>query len=234
MIKLLLSLVGGVMLTVALCANSQEPADDEELKLIDKAISEQSIDVAQHKPDEVSREEALWEAGKTDQTIEGLRVYLEEFPSGAHSKEARSKIQTLEIVARVRADDDKELDAYRKRRNANGLLLELAAPLNDVRPYVRSMLNSCGYQLVEPHRFAKRVYPTLVLDGQMFTSKSDSEYVVTLDLSLILKTKTREIKARQKMRSYRTSEIDTHKALVAGFEDVGAQMKSDGFCILSR
>ena len=79
-------------------------------------------------------------------------------------------------------------------------------------------------------RFAKRVYPTLVIDGHLFKGSSNGEHSVTLDLSLILKSNTREIIEREKMRSYRASEIDIHSALVAAFEDVGAQMESNGYC----
>jgi len=231
--KFLIILASGVVLSMAPTARSQELSDDRELNLIDKAISEQRTDTTAIRADGFSKEESLWKHAEATRSIENLSAYLNEFPDGKYSSEARSKIQTLKIVARVNADD-KELDAYRKRRLVNGLILELDNTFEGVKPYVRSMLNSCGYRLVQPHRFAKRVYPTLVIGGQMFTREFDSEYSVKLDLSLVLKTNTREIKARQKMRSYRTSEIDAHRAIAAGFEDVGAQMKSGGFCLASR
>ena len=144
---------------------------------------------------------------------------------------AVKKIQSLSALTQAQSKEDKEMEAYRKRQVAGGLILELDSRLAEVRPYVRSMLNSCGYVLVSEHRFAKRVYPTLVVDGQMFNGLSDGEHSVTLDLSLVLKSKTREIKERGKMRSYRTSELNTHRALFAAFEDVGAQMKSNGYCV---
>ena len=65
----------------------------------------------------------------------------------------------------------------------------------------------------------------------MFNGRSDLEHSVTLNLSVVLKTKNRQIKARERMLSYRTSELSAHKALQAAFEDIGAQMKSGGFCI---
>lgn len=138
---------------------------------------------------------------------------------------------SLRALTHAQSKEDKALEAYRKRQVSGGLILELDNQLSNVRPYIRSMVNSCGYVLVSPHRFAKRVYPTMVVDGRTFSGLSEGEHSVTLDLSLVLKSKAREIKARKKMRSYKTSQVDAHRALIASFDDVGAQMKSNGFCI---
>lgn len=224
--KLLLPVVGIAMLTMTLCVYSQEsPVSDEKTMVLKNEISEELSEAAPSQTDE-----SLWEQTKVNLNLENLSVYLATFPNGKYASDARSKFQVLEEKASARVKADKQLEAYRKRKITGGLVLELDSKFTDVKPYVRSMLNSCGYKLVESHRFAKRVYPTLVIDGRMFNSKSDAEHAVTLDLALVLKTQTRKIKAREKMRSYRTSEVDAHQALLAAFEDVGAQMKSTGFC----
>lgn len=139
--------------------------------------------------------------------------------------------KSLRTLIQAQSKEDKALEAYRKRKITNGLILELDTQFSDIRPYVRSMINSCGYVLVSPHRFAKRVYPTIAIDGRMFSGLSEGEHSVTLDLSLVLKSKIREIKAREKMRSYKTSQVDAHRALIAAFDDIGAQMASKGFCV---
>lgn len=227
--RFVLILVNSFLLCVLSNVNAQETLSTEELQLIDKAIG---VDIGKQEDQggvSQSREMLLWNQLERDETVENLSAYLNEFPEGKYVNEVNSKLEALKIVARVQAED-KELEAYRKRRINNGLILELDSALKDVRPYVRSMINTCGYTVVDSHRFAKRVYPTLVVGGKLYKSRQDAEYVVMLDLSLVLKSHTREIKKRQKMRSYRTSEIDSHKALFAAFEDVGAQMKSADYC----
>jgi len=173
---------------------------------------------------------ALWEYTTARPTLANFEEYLEQFPDGEFAQEAREKSKKLRLNANKLAAQNKALDDYRKKRVRNGLVLELAPRFSDVQPYIRSMLNSCGYQLVEPHRFAKRVYPTINISGALFNGRSDLEHSVTLNLSLVLTNKNREVKAREKMLSYRTSSIDAHSALNSAFEDIGAQMKSSGFC----
>ena len=228
MIKLHLTLLVSAMLAVTLCAHAQDrTVDDETLNALDKAVSEEFKEEPR-----IQTEDSLWQDTNANLNIQSLSAYLAKFPNGKYSDDAQSKLQILEKKAQARAKEDKELDAYRKQRTAGGLVLELSRKFTDVKPYIRSMLNSCGYVLVQPHRFAKRVYPTLEVEGRMFSGQSDGEHSVTLDLSLVLTTNTREIKAREKMRSYRTSNVDAHLALIAGFEDVGAQMKLNGFCAI--
>ena len=200
-------------------------------------IEQTSVDKATAEKAEIQKIEpqdpdlALWERTKARPNLVNLGKYLEQFPNGDYASEARERFDRLEIQARKQAADDKALDAYRKTKIDNGLVLELDARFDELRPYVRSMLNSCGYQTVEKDRFAKKVYPTISIDGSMFNGRSDLEHSVTLNLSVVLKTKNRQIKARERMLSYRTSELSAHKALQAAFEDIGAQMKSGGFCI---
>jgi len=233
--KLLLSLAACAILASSLNTHAQDlSVDEKELKAADTEVSQEmkdevSEEVTEQTP-EIETDESLWGKTKANINLNSLSVYLAAYPNGKYSGEAQSKFDDLQERARVRAKEDKALEAYRKRGVASGLVLELNSTFNDVKPYIRSMLNSCGYKLVEPHRFAKRVYPTLAIRGQMFNGKSDSEHAVTLDLSLVLKTKNREIKARKKMSSYRTSPIGTHQAHIAAFEDIGAQMKTGGFC----
>ncbi len=174
---------------------------------------------------------ALWERTKARPNLANLGKYLEQFPNGDYASEARERFDRLELKARKQAADDKALEAYRKTKIDNGLVLELDSRFDELKPYIRSMLNSCGYQTVEKDRFAKKVYPTIAIDGSMFNGRSDLEHSVTLNLSIVLKTKNRQIQARERMLSYRTSEVSAHKALQAAFEDIGAQMKSGGFCI---
>ncbi len=174
---------------------------------------------------------ALWEQTKARPNLTNLGKYLEKFPNGIYAAEAREKFDLLETKARKQAADDKALEAYRKTKIENGVVLELNSRFDELKPYIRSMLNSCGYQTVTKERFAKKVYPTIAIDGSMFNGRSDLEHSVTLNLSVVLKTKNRQIKARERMLSYRTSEVSAHKALQAAFEDIGAQMNSGGFCI---
>ena len=194
------------------------------------AVSEKEKTAVSEKEKTAPTDESLWQQTNAKPSLESFSEYLAAFPNGKYSSEAKSKFQALQEKQRARAKEDKALDAYRKSRIVNGLVLELDSTFAELKPYVRSMLNSCGYTLAMPHRFAKRVYPTLAVKGQFYNGKSDVEQTVKLDLSLVLKTKNRQIKARQKMRSYRTSEVDSHQAFIAAFEDIGAQMKSSGFC----
>ncbi len=254
--KLLLPFMSGFLLMSALNAHSQDL--DSESEKLEKIGAEISQDIGQSGRDEleeaanqemeqnsdremaqdeevqttepVQTDDSLWQETQANVNLVSLSEYLAAYPNGKYSDEARATFRALEEKALARAKEDKALDTYRKGRIANGLVLELAGALDEVKPYVRSMLNSCGYALAKPHRFAKRVYPTLVIRGKTYTGKSDLEHTVTLDLSVTLKTTTREIKEREKMRSYRTSPVDTHQALIAAFEDVGAQMESGGFC----
>jgi len=208
--------------------NELEEAANQDME---KASSEEKASSGEVQIAEpVQTDDSLWQETQANLNLVSLSEYLAAFPNGKHSDEARATFRALEEKVLAQAKEDKALDAYRKRRIANGLVLELGGALDGVKPYVRSMLNSCGYTLAKSHRFAKRVYPTLVIRGKTYTGKSDAEHTVTLDLSVTLKTTTREIKAREKMRSYRTSPVDTHQALIAAFEDVGAQMESGGFC----
>jgi len=236
MMKLCLSLVGCAMLIMAIDAYSQESTlDSEILKTADadttEELKETLVDEMTAKHELLQTEDSLWEKTQANLNAESLSVFLAAFPDGKYSDDAELRLEVFEQKTRARAKQDNELAAYRKHRIAGGLVLEIDSKFADVKPYFRSMLNSCGYTLVEPHRFAKRVYPTLDVKGQMFNSKSDDEYLVTLYLTLVLISKTREIKAREKITSYRASKIDTHQALIAGFEDVGAQMKSKGYCL---
>lgn len=239
MIKLHLPLLVSAMLAMTLSAYAQDGSvGDEALTTVDNAVSEAlnanaDIEMSDelNKESPAQTEDSLWQETNANLNLESLSNYLAKFPNGKYSDDAQSKFQTLKQKARARAKEDKELDAYRKQRTAGGLVLELDSQFNDVKPYIRSMLNSCGYVLVQTHRFAKRVYPTLEIGGRMFNGQSDGEHSITLDLSLVLKTNTREIKAREKMRSYRTSNVNAHQALITGFEDIGAQMKSNGFCL---
>jgi len=238
MIKLLLPLIGSALLSITFSANSQglaanqgksETAVGEQIQPATGAVATESeqIESAQ-----IDSDRSLWSQTDANPTINTLSVYLTKFPNGEFADQARLMLQVAQDKVRAREKRDKELEAYRKQKKPGGIVLELDSKFTDIRPYFRSMVNSCGYTLVRPHRFAKRVYPTLAIKGKMFNGASDSEHAVTLDLALILKTTTREIKARQKMSSYRTSSVDTHQALVAAFEDIGAQMKSGGFCIV--
>jgi len=223
------------MLIMAIGAYSQESTPEAEmLKAADASttaeLTETGTDQATAKHKQVQTEDSLWEKTQANLNAESLSVFLAAFPDGKYSDDAESRLEIFEQKARARAKRDKELEAYRKRRIAGGLVLEIDSKFTEVKPYFRSMLNSCGYTLVKPHRFAKRVYPTLDVKGQMFNSKSEDEHLVTLYLTLVLISKTREIKVREKMTSYRASKIDTHQALIAGFEDIGAQMKLKGYC----
>ncbi len=239
MIKLHLPLLVSAMLTMTFCVHAQDHVLlDDTLTALDSAANEKSnangetqISNELKESTVAPTEDSLWQDATANPSLESLSVYLAAFPNGKYSDDAKSKFQALENKARARAQQDKELEAYRKRRTVGGLVLELDSKFHDVKPYIRSTLNSCGYVLVQPHRFAKRVYPTLTFGGRMFNGQSDGEHTVTLDLLLALKTHTREIKAREKMRSYRASNVDTHQALLAAFEDVGAQMASSGFCV---
>jgi hypothetical protein len=228
MIKLLLPFVASALLATTFCVSSQELVANQEAELtIENDVIEQ-----ENQASPIQTEQSLWQQTMASPSLDSLSVYLARFPNGQYSDQAKSSFKVLEDKLRSREKEDKQLDAYRKRQTSSGIVLELDSKFSDIKPYVRSMVNSCGYTLVKPHRFAKRVYPTLVIGGKMFNSVSYSEHTVTLDLALVLKTTTREIAERQKMRSYRTSSVDAHQALVAGFEDIGAQMKSSGFCIV--
>jgi hypothetical protein len=243
MMKLLLPFVGSALLLMTFCANSQglaanqggpeagvgeimEPANDAE------PVDTLTKNVLTTEPAAVESDRSLWSQTEANSTVNALSVYLRKFPNGEFADQAKLMLKAAEDKVRSREEKEKQLEAYRKRQKPGGIVLELDSKFTDIRPYFRSMLNSCGYTLVQPHRFAKRVHPTLAIKGQMFNGVSDSEHAVTLDLALVLKTKTREIQARQKMSSYRTSRVDTHQALIAAFEDIGAQMKSGGFCIV--
>jgi hypothetical protein len=228
MIKLFLSLVFSALVLMSLCANSQELVENEDTS---EAVVNEVIEVAKEAAI-VETDQSLWNQTNANPTIETLSVYLAKFPNGEFSKHVMPMLQVLEDKAQAREKKNKQLEAYRKRQIVGGIVLELDGKFNDIKPYIRSMINSCGYTLVKPHRFAKRVYPTLVIGGQMYNGAYPSEHAVTLDLALVLKSTSREIQARQKMRSYRTSKVDTHQALIAAFEDIGAQMKSAGFCIV--
>ncbi|MBL4673225.1 MAG: hypothetical protein JKX81_13290 [Arenicella sp.] len=233
MIKLLLPLVSSALMLMTFCANSQGLAANQntsEAAVVE--VIEQAKAAVPVAPEPIETDRSLWNQANANPTLDALSVYLAKFPNGEFAGQARLMFQDLEDKARAREKIDKQLEAYRKRQNPGGIVLELDGKFTDIKPYFRSMVNSCGYTLVQPHRFAKRVYPTLEIKGQMFNGVSDSEHAVTLDLALLLKTTTREIKARQKMSSYRTSKVDTHQALIAAFEDIGAQMKSAGFCIV--
>ena len=240
MIKLHLLLLVSATLVMSLCAHAQDRTleDEAQSTVVDKLVSEEpSADANEESNGELIEvpppptEDSLWQDAKANMSIESMNAYLAKFPNGKYTSDAESKLKALKKIARARAKDDKELEAYRKQKTVNGLLLELDGEFGEVKPYIRSMLNSCGYALVQPHRFAKRVYPALEIGGRIFNGQSNEEYSVTLDLSLTLKSNTREIKAREKMRSYRESNVDTHQALIAGFEDVGSQMASKGFCV---
>lgn len=231
MIKFLLPLVGSVLFLMTFCANSQELAANQgESEPVVGEHIQPATDAEATEPIESDR--SLWSQTDANPTIDALSLYLTKFPNGEFADQARLMLQALQDKVRAREKRDKELEAYRKQKKIGGIVLELDSKFTEIRPYFRSMINSCGYTLVQPHRFAQRVYPTLAVKGQMFNGVSDLEHAVTLDLALILKTTTREIKARQKMSSYRTSSVDTHQALIAAFEDIGAQMKSGGFCIV--
>jgi len=206
-------------------------AQDDVLEKIDESAPQATVtQSAEEVVDTHSRDLELWEYTKTRPTISNIEKYLQQFPYGKFADDARVNLEKLEAKARERVAEDKALDAYRKKRKKNGLVLELASNFDEFKPYIRSMLNSCGYQLIEKHRFAKRVYPTINISGSQFSGQSDHEYSVTLNLSIVLTSKTREIQAREKMLSYRTSKVDIHNALHAAFEDIGAQMKNSGFC----
>jgi len=210
------------LVSTQLAAQTEGEAADEVIE----SIVKDTVEAKAENPDL-----ALWEKTKARPTIVNLGKYLEEFPNGEFASEARERVGRLEAKARKQAVEDKALEAYRKNKLANGLVLELGGRFEELKPYVRSMLNSCGYQTVAKDRFAKKVYPTISIDGSLFNGRSDLEHSVTLNLSVVLKTKNRQIKARERMLSYRTSEASAHKALQAAFEDIGAQMKSGGFCI---
>ena len=170
----------------------------------DKALSDKA-DSSSLELNSSNADVELWQYTKSRPTISNLAKYLEQFPEGEFVEEAQKKLDTLQTRAQEKAAESKALDAYRKKKSPNGLVLELDPRFNDVKPYVRSMLNSCGYQLVKPHRFAKRVYPSMSINGALFNGRSDSEHSVTLNLSVVLKSKNREIQAREKMLSYRSS-----------------------------
>jgi hypothetical protein len=243
MIKLLLPLVVSALLITTFCASSQGLAADQSKsdvavgQAIEPAKDVVAIDAAAKEAaarelSPIESDRSLWNQTDANPTVDALEVYLTKFPNGEFADQARLMLQAAQEKVRAREKRDKQLESYRKRQKPGGIVLELDSKFTDIRPYFRSMINSCGYTLVQPHRFAKRVYPTLAIKGQMFNGLSDSEHTVTLDLALVLKTKTREIQARQKMSSYRTSGVDAHQALIAAFEDIGAQMKSGGFCIV--
>jgi hypothetical protein len=238
MIKLLLPFVGSVLLLMTFCANSQGLAANQDTsdaaagEVIKAVTGADPIDAAAKDALNIESDRSLWSQTDANPTVGALSGYLSKFPNGEFADQARLMLQAAQDKIRAREKKDKQLDAYRKRQKPGGIVLELDSKFTDIRPYFRSMVISCGYTLVQPHRFAKRVYPTLAIKGKMFNGVSDSEHAVTLDLALVLKTKTREIQARQKMSSYRTSSVDTHQALIAAFEDIGAQMKTGGFCIV--
>ena len=236
MMKQFIPLFACAGLTMAFSAYADEPTLDSQFEKAPSATisNEQPKTVTSAVESEATielTEDALWQQTITNPDIAKLNAFLEVHPNGQYSAEAKSRVQALERKAAARAKRDKELEAYRKGRIAGGLVLDLDSKFTDVKPYFRSMLNSCGYTLVEPHRFAKRVYPTLDIDGQMFNRKSEGEHFVTLYLTMALKSKTREVKVREKLTSYRSSTVDEHKAFITAFEDIGAQMKASGFCI---
>jgi hypothetical protein len=228
MIKLFLPLACSALFLTTLCANSQELVANEEKT---EAVASEVIEPAEAAVP-IDTDQSLWNQINDNPTFEGLSLYLARFPNGEFSQQAIPMMKALEDKALAREKENKLLEAYRKRQIVGGIVLELDGKFTDIQPYIRSMINSCGYTLVKPHRLAKRVYPALVIGGQVYNGVSTSEHAVTLDLALVLKSTSREIKARQKMRSYRTSTVDTHQALIAAFEDVGAQMKSAGFCTI--
>ena len=129
MMKLFIPLLACAALTMAFSAYAEEATSDSQLEKAPNAnISNEQPKAVTSEESEATTElaeDALWEQTITNPDVGKLNAYLDVYPNGQYSAEAKSTIQALERKAAARAKRDKELEVYRKGRIAGLSLIHI-------------------------------------------------------------------------------------------------------------